>query len=142
MGAQVFSREGVEKDQRSLEIEEQAVARINRDRNENIRTVRESAYRQLVRLLADRKAGAKVADDASGDALIKKGEAFTAENLRTLPFEQYERITIEDGEDLEEKVWNLVDKVREKEDQIRSATPPRSSATRRATSSALASSSS
>ena len=119
MGAQVFSREGVEKDQRSLEIEEQAVARINRDRNENIRTVRESAYRQLVRLLADRKAGAKVADDASGDALIKKGEAFTAENLRTLPFEQYERITIEDGEDLEEKVWNLVDKVREKEDQIR-----------------------
>ena len=50
MGAQVFSREGVEKDQRSLEIEEQAVARINRDRNENIRTVWESAYRQLVRL--------------------------------------------------------------------------------------------
>ena len=50
MGAQVFSREGVEKDS-ALEIEEQAVIRINRDRNENIRTVRESAYRQLVRLL-------------------------------------------------------------------------------------------
>jgi DNA-directed RNA polymerase subunit beta len=118
MGAQVFSREGVEKDQRSLEIEEQAVARINRDRNENIRTVRESAYRQLVRLLADRKAGAKVVDD-NGNELIKKGEGFTAANLRTLQFEQYERITIEDGEDLEEGVWNLVDKVREKEDQIR-----------------------
>jgi DNA-directed RNA polymerase subunit beta len=118
MGAQVFSREGVEKDQRSLEIEEQAVARINRDRNENIRTVRESAYRQLVRLLADRKAGAKVVDD-NGTELIKKGEGFTAANLRSLQFEQYERITIEDGEDLEESVWNLVDKVREKEDQIR-----------------------
>lgn len=119
MGAQVFSREGVEKDQRSLEIEEQAVARISRDRNENIRTVRESAYRQLVRLLTDRKAGAKVVDDTTGEDLIKKGEAFTAANLRKLQFEQYERITIEDGEDLEENVWNLVDKVREKEDQIR-----------------------
>ncbi len=118
MGAQVFSREGVEKDQRSLEIEEQAVARINRDRNENIRTVRESAYRELVRLLADRKAGAKIVDD-SGEALLKKGEVFTATNLRALQFEQYERITIEDGEDIEEGVWNLVDKVREKEDQVR-----------------------
>ncbi|MEC9391101.1 MAG: DNA-directed RNA polymerase subunit beta, partial [Myxococcota bacterium] len=118
MGAQVFSREGVEKDQRSLEIEEQAVARIARDRNENIRTVRESAYRQLVRLLADRKAGAKIVDDA-GNEVIKKGEGFTASNLRALQFEQYERITIEDGEDLEENVWNLVDQVREKEDQIR-----------------------
>jgi DNA-directed RNA polymerase subunit beta len=119
MGASVFSREGVEKDQRSLEIEEQAVARISRDRNENIRTVRESAYRQLVRLLADRKAGAKVVDESTNEELIKKGEGFTAANLRTLQFEQYERITIEDGEDLEENVWNLVDKVREKEDQIR-----------------------
>jgi DNA-directed RNA polymerase subunit beta len=119
MGAQVFSREGVEKDQRSLEIEEQAVARISRDRSENIRTVRESAYRQLVRLLADRKAGAKVVDEATSEELIKKGEGFTASNLRKLQFEQYERITIEDGEDLEENVWNLVDKVREKEDQIR-----------------------
>jgi DNA-directed RNA polymerase subunit beta len=118
MGAQVFSREGVEKDQRSLEIEEQAVARINRDRNENIRTVRESAYRELVRLLADRKAGAKIVDD-SGEELLKKGEVFTATNLRALQFEQYERITIEDGEDIEEGVWNLVDKVREKEDQVR-----------------------
>ena len=78
-------------------------------------------------------------DDASGDALIKKGEAFT-QNLRTLPFEQYERITIEDGEDLEEKVQT--DKVREKETKSASATPLRLSVTRRVTSSAPASSSS
>jgi DNA-directed RNA polymerase subunit beta len=118
MGAHVFSREGVEKDQRSLEIEEQAVIRIHRDRDEKIRTVRESAYRQLVRLLSDRKAGAKIVND-DGDDLIKKGDVFTAGNLRKLNFELYERIAIQDGEDLEESVWNLVDKVREKEDQIR-----------------------
>jgi DNA-directed RNA polymerase subunit beta len=109
----------VEKDQRSLEIEEQVVTRINRDRDEKIRTVRESAFRQLVRLLDGKKAAAKIVQEGSNDELLKKGEAFSAATLRKLPFELYERITVEDGEDLEESVWNLVDKVREKEDQIR-----------------------
>ena len=119
MGAQVFSREGVEKDQRSLEIEAQAVQRIDRDRDEQIRTIRESAFRQLVRLLDGRASGARVLDDDSGEELIGRGDAFTGDNLRRLPFEQYEKITVEDGEEIEEKVWNLVDRVREKEDQIR-----------------------
>ena len=66
--------------------------------------------------MADRKAGAKIVDDA-GNEVIKKGEGFTASNLRALQFEQYERITIEDGEDLEENVWNLVDQVRERIDR-------------------------
>jgi DNA-directed RNA polymerase subunit beta len=119
MGAQVFSREGVEKDQRSLEIEEQVVARINRDRNEKTRTVRESAFRQLFTHLQGKKAAARVVDDTTGEEIIAKGATFTLENVRKLPFELYERITVVDGEDVEEMVWNLVDRVREKEDQIR-----------------------
>ena len=119
MGAQVFSREGVEKDQRSLEIEAQAVSRINRDRDEKIRTIRDSAFRQLVRLLAGASSAARIIDETSGEELVARGEAFNAENLRRVPFEQYEKVTVEEGEELEEKVWNLVDKVREKEDQIR-----------------------
>jgi DNA-directed RNA polymerase subunit beta len=118
MSAQVFSREGVEKDSRALEIEGQVVTRINRDRDEKIRTVRESALRQLVRLLDGRSAGARIAAD-SGEELVGRGELYTMDNLRRLPFDLYEKITVEDGEDLEEKVWNLVDRVREKEEQIR-----------------------
>ena len=119
MGAQVFSREGVEKDARSLEIEAHNVARINRDRDEKIRTLRDSAFRQLVKLLTGHASGARILDDDSGAELIARGEEFGAENLRRVPFEQYEKITVEDGEEIEERVWNLVDRVREKEDQIR-----------------------
>jgi DNA-directed RNA polymerase subunit beta len=36
-----------------------------------------------------------------------------------LPFDQFDKITVEGGEDVEEAVWALVDRVREKEDQIR-----------------------
>jgi DNA-directed RNA polymerase subunit beta len=119
MGAQVFSREGVEKDQRSLEIEGQSVVRINRDRDEKIRTIRESAFRQLVRLLDGRSSGARILNDDTGEELVGRGDAFSPENLRRLSFEQYEKITVVNGEDVEEKVWNLVDRVREKEDQVR-----------------------
>jgi DNA-directed RNA polymerase subunit beta len=119
MGAQVFSREGVEKDARALEIEAEAVSRIDRDRDEKIRTVRESALRQLVRVLDGRTSGARILDDESGEELIGRGETFAGDNLRRLPFEQYEKITVEDGEEVEEQVWNLVDRVREKEDEIR-----------------------
>jgi DNA-directed RNA polymerase subunit beta len=51
IGAQVFSRESAEKDARSIEIEAEAVKRIERDREETLRTVRESARRQLARAL-------------------------------------------------------------------------------------------
>ena len=55
--AQVFAREGVEKDVRALEIEVEAVARIERDRDEKIRTLRDSAHRQLAKLIKGKKAG-------------------------------------------------------------------------------------
>ena len=119
MGAQVFSREGVEKDSRALEIEVEAVTRITRDREEKVRTIRESASRQLVRVLAGSVSGARILDDDTGEELIGRGEAFTADNIGRLPFSQYEKITVQDGEDVEEKVWNLVDRVRAKEDEIK-----------------------
>jgi DNA-directed RNA polymerase subunit beta len=119
MGCQVFAREGVEKDSRAMEIEKLAIAGIERDRDEKVRTIRESAMRQLVRLLDNRSSGARVLDDVTGEELIGRGDGFTADNLGRLSFEQFDKITVEDGEEVEEAVWALVDRVREKEDQIR-----------------------
>jgi DNA-directed RNA polymerase subunit beta len=119
MGAQVFAREGVEKDARALQIEAESIIRISRDQEENIRTIRDSAYRRLVDLLAGQSARARIVDAASGDEIVARAEAFTAENLRRIAFEQYEKITVDGNAELEEKIWNLVDRVREKEDQIR-----------------------
>ena len=119
MGAQVFSREGVEKDSRALEIEAKGIARINRDRDEKLRTIRESAQRLLTRILDGQVSGARVLDDNTGEELIARGEAFTAENVARMTFDQYDKITVEEREDVEEQVWALVDKVREQEDQVR-----------------------
>ncbi len=119
ISAQVFAREGVEKDARALEIEVQSVIRIERDRDEQLRTIRESAHRQLVQLLQSQSAGSRILDDETGEELIARGETYSEDVLRRIRFEQYEKITVEDGAAHEDKVWNLVDRVREKEDEIR-----------------------
>jgi len=119
IGAQVFAREGVEPDSRAREIQTQAIARIERDRDEKIRTIRESARRQLGLLLTNSVSAGKIADPETGEELVARGETFTETVVARLPVDLYERITVEDGQTVEEKIWNLVDRLREKEDQIR-----------------------
>jgi DNA-directed RNA polymerase subunit beta len=117
IGAQVFSREGVEKDTRALEIEAQAEARIVRDRDETRRTILESALRSLGRLLKGHKAAAPVFHPESGDEIIKAGEEFTLDNLRQVPVDQYDRIAVEQHQ-VEEAIWKLTDQIRAKIDEI------------------------
>ena len=116
--AQVFAREGVEKDQRALEIEVQAVARIERDRDEKIRTLRDSAHRQLTKLIKGQKAGAKILDE-DGNVVVESGAKYTDAVLGKIQYEQYEKVTVDGEAGIEEKIWNLVDTMREKEDQVR-----------------------
>ena len=117
IGAQVFAREGVEKDARALEIEAAGIRRIERDRDEKIRTLRESALRQLTRLLAGAVATVPVVDPETGEELIGQGDAYETSNLRRLTVDLYDRIGVEDR-DLEDKVWSLTDQIRAKIDEI------------------------
>ncbi len=118
IGAQVFSREGVEKDQRAEQIELDAEQRILRDRDETLRTIRESAMRQLVRALNGHEAAAPVIHPDTGEPIIEAGDAYTAELLKRVPVEHYERLAVEDAS-VEDEVWRITDQVRAKIDEIR-----------------------
>ncbi|MCB9676495.1 MAG: DNA-directed RNA polymerase subunit beta [Alphaproteobacteria bacterium] len=117
IGAQVFIRESVEKDARAIEIEQQGVARIERDRHEKVRTIRDSALRQLARVLKGQKATADVVDPDSGKVLIKTGETYNIDNLRTLDVDLYDRIGVEERS-VEDEVWRVTDQIRAKIDEI------------------------
>ena len=119
IGAQVFAREGVEKDERAVEIEAYQVARINRDRDEKLKTVRESASRGLGRLLKGHKASARILDDSSGAEVIARGDAFTPDLVSRLNLEQYERIQVDGDHAVQDAIFALVDKVRDRENEIK-----------------------
>ncbi|MGC6491773.1 MAG: DNA-directed RNA polymerase subunit beta, partial [Myxococcota bacterium] len=116
IGAQVFSREGVEKDSRALEIEALAVRRIERDRGEKLRTIKESAFRQLAKMLDGVTATADI-DNSAGTVVIPAGEAFTIDRLKELGIDCFDKIGVEDAS-LDERVWKLTEEIRIKVDEI------------------------
>lgn len=117
IGAQVFSREGVEKDVRAQEIEAEAERSVLRDREETLRTIKESALRSLYRVLKGQKASTALVDPDTNEELIATGEEFTVDKLRAIPTDLYDRIGVEDT-DKEDEVWRLSDQIRAKVDEI------------------------
>ncbi len=79
---QVFTREGVEKDARARANEEQELARIQKDLNDQYRIVEDDAYARLERSLVG-----KVAD--GGPAGLKAGDKITKVYLAELPRAQW-----------------------------------------------------
>jgi DNA-directed RNA polymerase subunit beta len=113
IGAQIFSREGVEKDERAKQIQSAQVARILKDQDEEMRTIIASAERKLVKILEGHKAAADIGGDDGDDVFIKKGEKFTAEGIKRLPLSRWQDISVAGGQDVEDAVFDLIEAVKE-----------------------------
>ena len=50
IGAKVFARAGAEKDSRSLQIEEQEVAKMRKDETDRVNIIKDSAVRKIERI--------------------------------------------------------------------------------------------
>jgi len=85
---QVFTRDGVEKDQRALEIEQMQLDQVRKDLNEELRIVQGATFERLQRALN----GQTVAV-APG---LKKGDAITAEYLAGLSADDWFKIRMQD----------------------------------------------
>ena len=79
IGAQVFSRRGVEKDERARAIEEDEIERLRKDQEDEIRIIRESALRKVRELLRRqarrRTASATSAQGAAGSTRATRSRA-------------------------------------------------------------------
>ena len=102
----VFSRKGTTKDERTLEIEKQQIAKLETDQRDEIRILRESALRQISSMLAGKPTTAKLVDE-SRKQLIPKGEILSADLLSSLPFEYLRDIQVGDKK-IEEEVNRIV----------------------------------
>jgi len=81
--AKVFSRKGVDKDERTKSIEDEEIARLLKDQRDEIKIIKKSALRKLERLLAKKKSAKPVKEGKK--TLIKKGGDFVGEILAQLP---------------------------------------------------------
>jgi DNA-directed RNA polymerase subunit beta len=94
IGAQVFSRRGVEKDERARAIEEAEVERLRKDQEDEIRIIRSNAMNKVRELLAGRQSANRVADERKKLEWLRPGDTITAEVLAEIPQRKWQEVQV------------------------------------------------
>ena len=103
--AKVFSRRGVDKDERLKAIENDEILTFEKDRDDKLKVIHDVAHEEIVKLLEGQVAEAPVKKNKK--VLVAKKQTLDAETLKDIPVAQLESIVVKDA-DVNEKVYNLI----------------------------------
>ncbi|MEW6386114.1 MAG: DNA-directed RNA polymerase subunit beta [Thermodesulfobacteriota bacterium] len=110
--ARVFSRKGVEKDDRSRSIEDEAVAKLQKDQADEIAIITQSFRQKLTDLAGGKKVAEAVEDERQGTVILDKGALVTPELIQRQPLEFWRHISFQEA-GLEDLVDELLDRYQE-----------------------------
>ena len=88
----VFNRHGVEKDERALQIEREEIARLGRDRDDELAILERNIYARLKSMILGKTA-------VKGPKGVKAGSEITEELLETLSHGQWWQLALGDEQD-------------------------------------------
>ncbi len=114
----VFSRRGVEKDQRSLSIEEKERERLEKDKTDEIEIIERSVRRRLKEILVDKKVKTNLRKKNSTKVLLSTRKTISAEDIDRIPVEAWAGANIAASMDLIEKMEAIVEKYNKRIDQV------------------------
>ncbi len=116
INAKVFSRKGVDKDERAKAIEEMEEAKLLKDQNDEIRIIQDSAYGKIRKLLVGKEVSGRLVDD-QGTQLLKKGDVLTDELLDAVPQRYWGEIAA--PSDVQDKARKVVQNFEEQRELIK-----------------------
>ena len=119
ISAKVFSRKGVDKDERAQQIEDEEEARLLKDQNDEIRILKDSAHARVYKVLDGLVAVNKLVDD-KGRVLIKKGDELTETVLKEVPERLLPEVPTSDDAALD-RVRRVLDTVRDQVEMVQLA---------------------
>ena len=108
--AKVFSRKGIEKDERAIEIEDIEAAKILKDQEDEIKIILENALGSIAEMIVDKKSTGDLLEERKNKVLLKKGQTITRGLLSAIPFQRIGEISLA-NRTLEQKVSDLVNNV-------------------------------
>ena len=95
--ARVFSRKGVEKDDRSRSIEDEAVAKLQKDQADEIAIITQT-YRQKVKdLVVGQKVADNMDDERTGNTFLHAGEPVPADLVKRHNLEFWRHVSFEEA---------------------------------------------
>ena len=107
--AKVFSRRGVDKDERLRLIEEEEIKGLERDRDDKLTVIQEVAHQKISELLNGQIAQTNLKKGKKN--IISKGDEIDAGLLADVPVANFEGIVLEDQK-VTETIYDILDKYR------------------------------
>ena len=98
----IFSRKGLDKDERSKSIESDDQMKLQRDHHEELRIIDEEKTKKIRKLLLGKVVGRDLMDPDTGDVILKKKGKLTAEILKRLPDDTVRHIILSDPDEQKE----------------------------------------
>src|SRR6188508_2366841 len=131
VGVKIFSRKGIEKDDRAKAIEQEELDMMEKNLQDEIRILHEEIKKRVIVMLRGQQLRSDLFDEYGRERLFKKGTDLTQEILQEMPYETMVRLKIatddsrleDDLRDLEERTERQVEVIRnlfeEKKEKIR-----------------------
>ncbi len=116
--AKVFSRRGIEKDDRTRLIEDEEIASLEKDHDDELKVVEGIVRSQLEKLLVGKKALAPLKKGKK--VLIAGGDKIDAQNLAQIPVVHLEGVVLKDPE-VTQQVHEIIERFRDQRELCRLA---------------------
>ncbi len=128
----VFTRKGVDKDERAIEIEDDDVNRLQRDLDDEIRILKAGMRGQVMSLAGGKILDMGIKHPSTGEALAAKGQAINDELVQSLPYDSLAKIRLaKSNKSTESKIQALIGQLGERIDHLRAEFEERQEAYRR-----------
>ena len=106
INARVFSRKGVEKDDRALAIDDAEKKRLLLNQSTEIKIISDAYYAKMRRLLAGKVTASQMVDN-HGEKLVDKGQKLDKSVLDNVPAKYWHEFKLEDAEKTEKQLEKL-----------------------------------
>jgi DNA-directed RNA polymerase subunit beta len=119
VGVRIFSRKGIEKDDRAKQIEQDELDLMEKNLQDEIRILHEETKKRLVQLLNGRTLRTDLFDVDGRERVLRKGTTLSAEALADVPFSTLVRARVEtDDLGFEDELRAMEDRTAQRVDVI------------------------
>ncbi len=106
---QVFTRKGVDKDSRAIEIEDDDINKLQRDLLDEVRILKSGMRSQIAALVGGKTLDMGIKHPDTGEALAAKGETLNDELVQSLPYASLAKIRLaKSNKSTESKIQGLI----------------------------------
>jgi DNA-directed RNA polymerase subunit beta len=116
--AQVFSRKGVEKDERTKAIQDEEIRQLSKDRDDELEVVKRNAREKLSQLLEGKRLKSDLKHPETDEVLMKSNQVLDHESIGGMPLECWRGANIDAEMEVIEKMESIAGVYREQASRV------------------------